>query len=315
MADDRPNENWTIKPELGELLAKILARARDDAMREAAEQVQRARNQSAAQGGLRSSNFLRASSRGYLDSVRAAATRGRTEMLDAVREVYGEVDAEHASHVLSLVNDLIDGLVRAIGGQAQQLLAGRGFQLPSNVIESVVRSVDSEGLSLKRDASIAVEPLILRARLSAVPRHLRTAALAEGDTFDLFVSYAGEDDQPLVHPLVEELQRRGLKVWYAGQQLTMGDSLAEKINAGLARSRFGIVVLSRAFLGKRWPMIELQTLIAIAATVGRKKLLPIWHDVTLDELAVEVPTIVGLRGVPSTVGIRSLADEIVGGMR
>ena len=42
----------------------------------------------------------------------------------------------------------------------------------------------------------------------------------------------------------------------------IGDSLNEKINYGLSRSRYGIVVISPSFFAKRWAQHEMSGLIA-----------------------------------------------------
>ncbi len=55
-----------------------------------------------------------------------------------------------------------------------------------------------------------------------------------------------------MRPLANELTRRGWKVWLDELQLTVGDSLSNVIDEALVRSRFGIVVLSRAFFAKPW---------------------------------------------------------------
>ena len=46
------------------------------------------------------------------------------------------------------------------------------------------------------------------------------------------------------------LTDRGLEVWYDEFEFRIGDSLRRKIDAGIARSRFGFVVLSSAFFAK-----------------------------------------------------------------
>ena len=58
----------------------------------------------------------------------------------------------------------------------------------------------------------------------------------------------------------------------------MGDSLSERIDAGLVRSKYGAVVLSPAFFAKAWPRRELAGL--VAREVGHDKvILPIWYEV------------------------------------
>lgn len=75
------------------------------------------------------------------------------------------------------------------------------------------------------------------------------------------------------------LTKRGLRVWYDEFEMKIGDSLRQSIDRGLANSRFGIVVLSKAFFAKNWPQYELNGLVAKEVD-GRKVILPLWHGVT-----------------------------------
>ena len=75
--------------------------------------------------------------------------------------------------------------------------------------------------------------------------------------WDVFISHASEDKQAVVLPLAEALRKRGVSVWIDAAELQLGDSLSEKIDDGLAGSRFGVVILSPSFFGKQWPKREL----------------------------------------------------------
>jgi len=66
----------------------------------------------------------------------------------------------------------------------------------------------------------------------------------------LFICHVWEDKADFVEPLAQAL-RRDFDVWYDNFQLTVGDSLLKKITEGLASCDFGIVVLSKAFFGKK----------------------------------------------------------------
>src|SRR3990172_4215133 len=70
--------------------------------------------------------------------------------------------------------------------------------------------------------------------------------------YDAFISHASEDKDKLVKPLAKGLAKLGFRVWYDEFELTVGDSLRQSIDRGLATSRYGIVVLSKAFLAKNW---------------------------------------------------------------
>jgi len=101
--------------------------------------------------------------------------------------------------------------------------------------------------------------------------------------FDVFISHASEDKESFVEPLANALRRAELKVWYDRFELKLGDSLREKIDQGLANSRYGVVVLSKAFFSKEWPKSELDALVTRQNSEGKKVILPIWHDVAAEE--------------------------------
>ncbi|MGA9762644.1 MAG: DUF1883 domain-containing protein [Gaiellaceae bacterium] len=90
------------------------------------------------------------------------------------------------------------------------------------------------------------------------------AGVDDGREFDVFISHATEDKDAVVRPLAVALQERGLRVWYDEFELKIGDSLRQKIDQGIAKSRFGVVVLSHSFFAKGWPQYELDGLVTMA---------------------------------------------------
>jgi len=84
-------------------------------------------------------------------------------------------------------------------------------------------------------------------------------AAGMGKDWDVFVSHASED-KDFARPLAEALHKSGLSVWYDDFTLRVGDSLRRRIDEGLAKSRYGIVILSHAFFAKNWPQAELDGL-------------------------------------------------------
>lgn len=108
--------------------------------------------------------------------------------------------------------------------------------------------------------------------------------------YDVFISHASEDKDDVVRPLAHALKDGGLSVWYDEFELKIGDSLRRKIDAGLAKSRFGIAVLSRSFFGKGWTNYELDGLVTRAVS-GDQVILPIWHDITKSALIEFSPSL------------------------
>ncbi len=128
---------------------------------------------------------------------------------------------------------------------------------------------------------------------------------------DVFISHASEDKDEVVRPLAEALRKRGLDVWYDEFELKIGDSLRRKIDSGLARSRFGVVVLSQAFLGKGWTNYELDGLVTRAVS-GEQVLLPIWHNITKKEVIQYSPSLADkLARSTATHTVEEIAAEII----
>lgn len=101
--------------------------------------------------------------------------------------------------------------------------------------------------------------------------------------YDAFISHATEDKDTVVRPLAAALVRLGFHLWLDETELRVGDGLRGSIDKGLSKSRFGIVVLSKAFFTKNWPRYELDGLTAREIR-GRKVILPIWHGVTAHDV-------------------------------
>jgi hypothetical protein len=130
------------------------------------------------------------------------------------------------------------------------------------------------------------------------------------EEWDFFISHASEDKDAIARPLAEALRSRNYRVWYDAFSLTLGDSLRASIDRGLAKSRFGIVILSKAFFEKHWPAQELNGL-ATREINGKKIILPIWHGVTFDEVRNYSPTLADRLAVDTDKGLEQIIAEII----
>lgn len=101
--------------------------------------------------------------------------------------------------------------------------------------------------------------------------------------YDIFISHASEDKDAIVRPLATILERLTVRVWYDEFSLQLGDSLTASIDKGLQESRYGLVVLSKAFLCKRWPEYEYRSLMTREID-GERAILPLWYDVTKEDV-------------------------------
>ncbi len=126
---------------------------------------------------------------------------------------------------------------------------------------------------------------------------------------DVFISHASEDKKSFVEGLAERLKAEDIDVWYDKFSLKWGDSLRGQIDRGLATSRFGIVVLSKAFFNKRWPQNELDGLFALEVS-GKSKILPIWHNITADEVEEFSPMLAGRLALDSAHPIEDMIAQL-----
>ncbi len=128
--------------------------------------------------------------------------------------------------------------------------------------------------------------------------------------YDVFLSHASEDKDAVARPLAGILEALGLKVWYDETELQKGDSLVAKLNNGIAASRFGILVLSKHYFGKRWTTFELDTLEYLSITEDRM-LIPIWHNISETELRAYRPSLANLLAWDTaSSSIKQIANEI-----
>jgi hypothetical protein len=101
--------------------------------------------------------------------------------------------------------------------------------------------------------------------------------------WDVFICHASEDKDLVACPLANRLESAGVKVWLDETALRVGDSLRKGIDEGLARSRYGIVILSPAFFAKTWTQAELGALIA-KETLHTQVVLPVWYGMAAQEI-------------------------------
>lgn len=127
---------------------------------------------------------------------------------------------------------------------------------------------------------------------------------------DLFVSHASEDKELFVRPLARALTEAGVDVWYDEFALKIGDSLRRSIDAGLASSRFGLVVLSPHFFKKAWTAYEMDGLVAKSISSGPGVILPIWHYVDREDVERYSLPLADKVALNSVDGIEYLVREI-----
>jgi hypothetical protein len=129
--------------------------------------------------------------------------------------------------------------------------------------------------------------------------------------WNAFICHASEDKDSFVRPLAEELIKRGIEIWYDEFTLRVGDSLRRSIDRGLAESDYGIVVLSPNFFLRKWPQDELDGLVARESIADQKVILPIWHEISSDEVTKYSPTLADKIASKSSDGIQCVVEHLL----
>ncbi len=187
-----------------------------------------------------------------------------------------------------------------------------------------VVAVDLGGYSGRISASVAVEPaprgflptarsaeapMLSKVQVRDVPEEPGGDILG-GQTWDVFISHASEDKDVVARPLRDALTRRGVTVWLDEAQMRIGHSLRRKIDEGIRSSRFGVVVLSESFFLKGWTNHELDGLVT-RTLAGEQSLLPIWHDLTAEQVRAYSPSLADKIAVSTDqFSIDEIAEQI-----
>jgi len=169
------------------------------------------------------------------------------------------------------------------------------------------KRTEKEQLEFQKKLTREIED---RKRLIQETTHNKPTVPKIDKEYDVFISHATEDKEDFVRPLAQELQSRGIKVWYDEFELVWGDGLRRSIDKGLANSRYGIVVFSEAFFKKEWTQYELDGLVNREMN-GIKVILPIWHKVSKDDVQKYSPSLADKLALNSFMySVEEIAEEI-----
>ncbi|MCP4689264.1 MAG: TIR domain-containing protein, partial [Desulfobacterales bacterium] len=92
--------------------------------------------------------------------------------------------------------------------------------------------------------------------------------------------------------------------------IKLGDSIRQSIDKGLSKSRFGIAVISHAFIKKKWTQYELNGLLAREMS-GAKTVLPVWYDINREDVMMYSQSIADkLAVIGTSENVEEVASEI-----
>lgn len=127
----------------------------------------------------------------------------------------------------------------------------------------------------------------------------------------VFICHASEDKDAIARPLANALRERHVEVWFDEFSLKVGDSLREQIDRGLARSDFGIVIVSPDFFAKRWPQREMNGLVSREMAGTSSIVLPVWHNVDRDFILSQSPPLADVVAANSGAGLQAVVEKLL----
>lgn len=119
-------------------------------------------------------------------------------------------------------------------------------------------------------------------------------------------------DKPIVRPLAEQLMANGVDVWLDEWDIEVGDSLRQKMEAGLSGMTHFVVVLTPTALKKPWVAMEIDAGI-LGKIGGESHFVPLLVGVQFADLPIFLRTMLGIRLDPNNpADLKSLVDRLHG---
>ncbi|MFJ3307261.1 toll/interleukin-1 receptor domain-containing protein [Streptomyces sp. NPDC086549] len=131
--------------------------------------------------------------------------------------------------------------------------------------------------------------------------------ISEG-RYDFFVSHASVDKEQIALPLSRRLTELGFRVWIDQEKIRLGDDLARVIDFGISSSRYGVVVLSQDFIGRRWTERELTAL-------SRSQMFLVLHGIEPERLEDIRPGLSDRLALSTSLGVDEVASRIAHAVR
>ena len=159
--------------------------------------------------------------------------------------------------------------------------------------QKLQRALADEQKNLQKNYERTVASLAQKITVSDIVSNIAEQNTShDEEEYDVFISHAWEDKADFVDEFVVALEKLGIRVWYDTKKLQWGDSMRSKIDLGLRKSKFGIAILSPNYIaeGKYWTKEEFNGLFQLESING-KKILPIWHNLTKNQVMQFSPMI------------------------
>lgn len=172
-----------------------------------------------------------------------------------------------------------------LGSRMQTILFHRSLDAYSQLI-TCLESIKNDQVFIDKMNRIATE---------TVPKY-QAKTLPE---YDVFISHANADKEELIEELYKSLDKLGIKIFYDKEVLEWGDKWKDKILEGTKKAEFAIIVISENFFDREWTERELVEFLNRQNRNGQKLILPILHNITVEQLKEKYPSIADIQAIDS----------------
>lgn len=126
-----------------------------------------------------------------------------------------------------------------------------------------------------------------------------------------FVLHDSRDKKFIARPLAMKLSGLGIPVWFDEFSLKLGDSLRESIEKGIKDTDYCILIVTKNFLTNNgWTKAEFNAVFSKEIVEKKKSMLPIWHEVSTEEVYEYSPSLVDRLAANWSEGVDSVAAKL-----
>lgn len=101
-----------------------------------------------------------------------------------------------------------------------------------------------------------------------------------------FISYDARTKESIARPIATRLNAKGERVWFDEFSLRPGDNIREAIENGLRQCEQCVLLVTKEFIqNEAWAKVEFDAIFSREVAEKRKLIIPVWVDVTRDEVS------------------------------
>jgi len=126
-----------------------------------------------------------------------------------------------------------------------------------------------------------------------------------------FICHDSRDKAEVAEPIASNLQALLCPVWYDEYSLGVGDSLRESIEQGIKEANKCILILSSNFFSNNgWTKAEFDSIYTREIIEQRHVILPVWHNVSKQEVYKYSPRLADRVAVNTSIGIKEVVRRL-----